>query len=1041
MKILTSRQAATSSFNQEHFLNAIKSTLEQLQTRLKDEPQTRPVFLILGTSQSGKSTLIEQAELAIKQRITQENKYCQTWLTPSAAYFELPAFLLSNDDQKLWKQLIKLFSSYKDNLLLSGILLTFSMANACYQTNIEQAQQMNQLQLLKKALNLPGLKNLPIYLIYTHLDRIRGFTEFFAELTANERQQAFGFFVADNKSGSYAKIVNKHFLQLSKQLNERLVRHLHQQRQPFQRALIHDFPLQFESLSSVITPLIQQFFDRSPLLNCAGIFFSGTTLLGVTCDRLAHTLTNHVNLPVTPHLSQSATQKTYFSHDLLTKQLPQHSVTKYHATNSSPLGHLQHKISIVALCLLALSSITWFAKEFNHDLNQLRTITEAVKQTQQLLEHSQTESQPEVSSVLFLMSTLNKAGNHLTLNFLPKVINPFNDWQQLQLLSQINYQALLNKFFLPELTNTLKAQMRQGTSTNDALYNALKVYLMLANPTYRQPDFIANWFKHSLIGNFNFNPQQQQQLAEHFKIILQQPNVIIDKDEQLVAETRAKLSSQPKSFLAYSLLKAAQLTTSPSDISDDNPVFSPTRFHFIIPSLYTQQGFKKAYLQDIKQFVTLLAQGDWVLDTHSTNNASSMNVDETTKQVQSLYVADYVNWWNLFIYNTRVLAFRNAEQAKQAFSNLENKNSVFNQLLHLLNTNTQKMEHTADGISDVFNSQIAKRFETIDKMPKEINASFLAIIKEVNKQLVELSASNDDDQAAFDLVKHRFNESLANDPISQLMELAKKSPNPLNLWLEQLANNYWHMLLFKVQHYIDQQWQINVYADYEANIARRYPLAKQSNDTISLANFVQFFSYNGKLDSFVQKYLEPFIDTSQTTWKAKSLYGSSLPLDDKFLQQLIRAKLIRKMFFNQDSQLIAIKFNLKPVSFEPIIKDFVLSINGESVFTYQGSDKVSEFTWPGDSKDESVKLTIDTINNKHYTVEEPGTWALFKFLEKSNLQPMDDTQHYQLLIALNGTAAKFTLESDRLINPFVPNIIQEFELPIKLTKMVEDRKQ
>ena len=97
---------------------------------------------------------------------------------------------------------------------------------------------------------------------------------------------------------------------------------------------------------------------------------------------------------------------------------------------------------------------------------------------------------------------------------------------------------------------------------------------------------------------------------------------------------------------------------------------------------------------------------------------------------------------------------------------------------------------------------------------------------------------------------------------------------------------------------------------------------------------------------------------------------------------------------------------------------------------------MNEFVWPGNSNDQNVKLTIDTINKKRYTLDETGPWAWFKFLDKANLQPGNDTQHYQLLIALNGSAAKFTLESDRPINPFVPNVIQLFELPAKLTNAV-----
>ena len=936
MKDTTSHQQ--SEFNAELFLITIQNNLAQLKTRLKNDDFIRPWYLLLGAPQSGKTTLIEQAELLIHQRMTEESQYCQTWLTPNAIYFELPAFLLERDDEILWRKLFKLFMAQKNNSGLSGILLTVNMYNCCQQTTLEQSSL--------RILSLPIIKRLPIYLIYTHLDQLRGFKEFFDEVTATERQQPFGFFIPKDTYNK-TKSVNSLFLQLCQQLSECLIRHLHQQRQTLQRSLIHDFPLQFESLGNVITPFVQQFFDHKPVLNLSGIFFTAYTKLGVTCDRLANVLTNHAHLPTAPHLSHVTTQRSYFTHDLLEKHLPSHRVTLNKNPNMT-LSNIQAKSIIAVLCFLTIFCVAMFTQEFNHELSQLHEVNEGIKQSQHLLAHRDQENQHWMNEVLTLMTTLNKSKNHSLIHFLPDAINPFNDSQQLQALSQTTYQALRDKYFLPQLTHTLTSQMHAVNTTNDQLYNALKVYLMLAEPTHRQPEFVATWFQHYLNLNSNLDSQQQSQLVQQLKTILQQSTLVIDSDEQLITETRAKLEAQPKAFLAYSLLKASQLNNTSTEIPDNNPVFTPTRYHFEIPTIFSLKAFEKTYQHDIKQIVSSLTGGDWVLATKTNSHSVETNISDLVQQVQTLYIADYVNWWNLFIYNTRVVAFRNIMQAKEAFTNLENSNSLFTQLLQLIKANTRPIELKSEA-SDVFNTQIAKEFKAINKIEHPTSDSFHEIIKQINKKLDTLMSNNDNDQAVFELVKQRFNQKESHDPIEQLNELADKSPSPLKDWIRQLSNNYWHMLLFKMQHYIDQQWQFNVYSDYQSNIANRFPIAKQAADSINLENFTQFFSYDGKLDTFVTNYLLPFIDTNQPQWKMKSLQGSSFMLDEKFLQQLIRAKLIRKMFFNQASKKIDVKFSLKPLSFEPVIKDLTLTINGQSVFTYQGSDKISDFVWPGNS--------------------------------------------------------------------------------------------
>ena len=87
----------------------------------------------------------------------------------------------------------------------------------------------------------------PVYLTFTKTDLIAGFSEFFANLTSNEREQVWGStfeFTASKDNSTALADFDKEFQALMQRLNERVLRLVHQERDLERRSLLQGFLLE-----------------------------------------------------------------------------------------------------------------------------------------------------------------------------------------------------------------------------------------------------------------------------------------------------------------------------------------------------------------------------------------------------------------------------------------------------------------------------------------------------------------------------------------------------------------------------------------------------------------------------------------------------------------------------------------------------------------------------------------------------------------------------------------------------------------------------
>jgi intracellular multiplication protein IcmF len=1004
-----------------YHLNQIKLLLKastsnaKLWTRLfsKHYLYEQPWTLVIGTPHSGKTAFLQQAELNLIQGSSEDNLGCNTWFSQEGVFIEIPSVSLENSDTEeadnnyLIQHFLQTIKTHRHKKPFDNILLTINLVAFIH----DYDRYMQYLENLKKQLQtilMPYLSNeTGLYIVFTHMDRVAGFCDFFSDFSSQHQTQALGYLLEDYSSKK--KLIEQHekkYDRLLSRLHENLVTLLHKTRNNLTRYLIREFPQQLESLRNMVRSSVSLTADiEASNLKVKGIFFTSACQSGLCIDRITLPISQAYQLTLPTHFPQARKTQPYFIK----------GITKMIAADTTPRDtrfaryQQEHKViayaggGVVGLGLL-LMGIGYYSS-VNH-------IEHAASNLQQYQAFTQKFSQdntiqtfiPELEYLANARQSLHAVHSW----FIPlKAFNKTKHWINSQ------YKKTLSQQFLPQLAHQLEEQLLH--ETNPALqYATLKAYLMLGEPQFLELPYLKNWLYNTL----HLSSEKALDTA------LLQPFPGITLNTSIIEQVRNNLNVLPCDYLVYMIIK----NNPPEYVPFNNNAFTyPLSSKKGIPNFYTRIGFEKTYNQTIPTITQKIIKENWILKNPL---FSSQNLTSLTHQIQKLYITDYLNWWQLFIYHTQPKSFSTLVEAAEYFKTLtETTPSPFIEMLTFIQSNTRAFASDKSPALHVFNTQIAAQLKAINTVSTQSMDMISPIFKALSRYFAITSTANNRPMLILNTAKQRFQNPRQDGALNQLRAAAHTMPAPLNQWLEEMAGNTWYLIISEAKNTINEQWKKQILPQYTQNITNRFPLNTFSEQEISLENFSRFFNNRGTLQLFFEEYLKPFLDTSQAQWVAKKVDNTSLPFKPETIATFERANIIREMFFPQNAEKPFVSFTLQSTDLQPIVKRIIFDINGQALIASQSNKTSQAFTWPGDYTNTPVTLTIQSISGENFQATEYGAWGLFRLLSHANAFPISqDTRKLELVLDINGNAAQYLLQASNPVNPFIPNILQGFEL-------------
>lgn len=965
--------------NELELLSLLKNNICQIPNRKSKSH----LYFLIGNDSSGKTKLLNQTQLSQIQTISSDQSEINTWYDGDSIYLELPPVFFSSSSlmQNTIKQLKRLRVKH-----LNGLIVCINIYDA-----IQQKPKDFVIFLKKTASHISKLcyqyKQKPrLHLAFTHMDKIAGFCH-----TFKKPDQPWGYnFKSYVNHASLLRQNSNLYQDLLKTLHQQLLEKIHFNDDKLSRYLIREFPLQMESMGNLVNACVNHLAVENVIFS--DIFFTSSKQDNSALDRLTTNISDTYNLRLNNTVPQSSLDKHYFIEGML-KQ-----ITKYHekkSRNIKPSKYFKLASTTALAVLIGIGSL--------HIINHNK-----IKQTNKSLLFYKQSTKESFNDLINALDHLDSAFQsiHSAHGLLP-----FTNLNSFSTKVTNEYHTSLNNKFLPLLAGQIVSVMQQARKPAE-IYYALKAYLMLGQPEYINEEYLIQWLEQHTPSESKIIHSKLRKLLNH---ALAKPYQGIALDQASIASARNYLLALPKNFLYYKLIedKFPKTYSSLKVVGFNYPMIQ-TPYQFI------KDNFFEIYQNQMASFAKEFKNDQYVLDENQSN---------ILKTLRESYLNQYHRFWKKIITQLKPNTFQNYHQGAELFYQLSTKKSGLEAVYNLIHVNTSSFRNAKSGAQRHFNQNIAKEFTTLNLVTISQLQSLRPNFKEVARYFETINQSTNQQQVAFDISKQRFNNS-KTDPITQIFQLEEQLPYPINAWVKGIATNAWFIILQDTQQYINQKWQSIVYSFYQRTIKGKFPFSENQNGEVSRKAFISFFNHDGKLNHFFRQYLLPFIDISSPQWKTKSKDELKLPIHKNTIKELIRANVIREMFFTDSSSVPNVKFTLHALALDPIIANMKININGQKLTETQDQKQSHEFSWPSSSHHYLTQLTINNISGEHFQVSEDGYWSLFKLLRKSNLKPYgNDMTNYQLIFDVNGSASKFLMVVNKGLNPFVPGILEHFELP------------
>ena len=238
--------------------------------------------LIAGKSPQGKSSLLRQSSL--------KHLSVDTELT-TEVYYNNEGIIIEMGEKSIARnpslliQVIKQLNKCHPHCKITGLLYCIDITNliSSEPQALHEFTQSNILLLthLNKAFDYP----LNLGILFTHMDGLAGFCEYFQNESSENLKKPLGFsFNPTAQKDTIKKQFRHKYEQLVESLNQQVISKIHPIRSHLKRTLIREFPLQVASLRVNIQSLIQKLPFSNLRLNA--LYFSSSEQGGFSEDRI-----------------------------------------------------------------------------------------------------------------------------------------------------------------------------------------------------------------------------------------------------------------------------------------------------------------------------------------------------------------------------------------------------------------------------------------------------------------------------------------------------------------------------------------------------------------------------------------------------------------------------------------------------------------------------------------------------------------------------------------------------------------------------------
>ncbi|HUF55224.1 MAG TPA: type VI secretion system membrane subunit TssM [Thermohalobaculum sp.] len=1052
-----------------------------------------PWYVIIGPPATGKTTALRQSGLDMPIDLSDDlsgvggTRNCDWFFTEQAVLIDTAGRYALHEsrpdvDAAEWLAFLDLLRKHRGRRALNGVILAISTETLAEGDSVIRAHGRELRRRLSEIYERLEMR-LPVYLMVTKADLVRGFVPFFGDLSTREREQVWGATFPPGTAAS-GEAAARELELLTARLEEKLVPRLEQTEDQPERAEIFRFPACVQVLTDPLRLLVDAVFgesryEQAPWLR--GVYFTSATQEGTPIDQLVGQLAASYGLARrTEPPSRPVERRSYFLHDLLAKVIfPEAGLATYDPAAEARRRWLWRGALAGAAAMVLLATLS-FTIGYLESRQAVAAQASAFEELQVPLDqigsrHVSTDA-PDLFDALAAVQDV--AGAALVPPASP--FAPLGPDAEAEMLAaqEIAYERALRNVLEPRMVALAEATLLQKIRDPEFVLEALKVYKMLTGQAPYDEELVAAWWFETLpetspIGS----PFPSEIAAQHQLAAIERLRLEADKiapDEALISDAVRTICSVPLNVRAHAALMNDPAVRNlerwvPAEEAGPKALQVLTRrsgktLHEGIPGPFTYDGFHGTILARAPEIAAEALKDRQVFEG-GCRDSSEADLDLLVRDMLKLYYDDYIAEWEGFLADVTLAPLNDRITATENLKDLSGADSTLKRLLTAIVAQTEldrveeeegaggaaaqkgagkalsklgklgKLAKTGmkvaskmgGGEEEVPGRRVAVHFADLknavlgtESAPPALDDA-MAALQALSSQLQTISASPDPDGA---LVAQGGLGALTGAVANEAAAL----PEPLDNWLIGVAADTQGFSSGAMRDELNAIWRADVLPFCHAALAGRYPFEPGSRIDVNIADFQRLFAPGGMIDGFTNQHLMPLIDTAGPAWK----WRSDVKLDPDALAAFQQARTIRDSLFASGSGP-SLAFVLQPVDLAPSASRVMLDVDGQELVFYNNAQGPVAMTWPGPDGANLVTLAFTPVDGSAQSIiDETGAWGWLRMMRKGGMQTTNLPELFRLRLEGGGHWAEFTLRAASVENPFDLSMFRRFTCPERL---------
>jgi len=978
-----------------------------------------PWYMIIGPPAAGKTTLLQNSGLNFPYldparsrssvRGVGGTRNCDWWFADEAVILDTAGryvLPVEADDTQEWLGFLDLLRKHRGRKPINGLLVGVSIQDLIGASDDELEDHASKIRSrIDELIKQLGV-TFPVYVVFTKCDLIRGFVEFFGDLSRAERTQAWGATVARARAAREPakQIFEAEMDRLTDAVAAAKIQRLSQVTQPESRPEVLFFPLQFAAVKQRLSHFMEMLFRPNPYQELPifrGFYFTSGTQEGRPIDQVINAMLKGFGSGTAGegmYVEPSQT-KSYFIEDVFSKiAFPDRFLAGPSNQGEKRRQAMRTKTFLAGGILLSLFLILMISLyNMNRSLvSQVRSLSDRV--TSSLHAGQEFLSLEDLKTLDQLRQKLDRMdGRHRPL-VKAAFLATYQGEKAAEAARQAHFRVLYNSAFLPAMP-LLAGRLRHeaaGEPDYRQYFGWYRTWRLLHNPAallLRPEDAretateLAGLWS-TIDGRADLEGEYQKLMAVQLEYASRHQKIMLDsfRKEDPGVDEAAKVWLRRNWSPAglYTGLTAAAASLPAIGVSSFTAPDLGVTGTESVPAAFTRDGWRGP----VKEYFDWLSgvRNDWAM-----SDVLGSDPPNVRAGLMDRYADEYERRWVGFLSGARVETGRD-DAAMQVF--LERAVTESSPILKLLRGVAENTDFGRD--SDPGLAPVEDAFRPIQEFlsvpgkafwpPQRLKGLWSEKKGPVSEYLEQVSRLKD----AYADIARSGNPSREKQVLDLEGWVGTRIPTGTPVG-DELAR----LLLFPNaavtgQAPIRRGGEISsgwgeVYSQFQ-HLAGLYPFRADARQEVALKDFESFFGPSGTFWSYYKGSLENIV-----TADGSQELNPDIHLSAQFRACLRRAQRIKNAFFGAgDRASFEISFKpsipTRPPDSGIVFHSSRLEIGGEALTYSAGQPRPTELRWPGESPMMGASLTLNlgtSATARNLSAE--GLWGFFRLLDRAQV--------------------------------------------------------